>query len=570
MSSFLQRVVKNDAMREGPSEIYGWRVYALACSACFGGLIFGIDTGVIGGVLRMDEFKEFYQLTDRHVSDLDRANLSANIVSTLQAGCFIGALLAAQAADRWGRRPVLIWAAGGISIIGVILQAAASGHLAPMYVGRFVSGFGTSFASMVNPLYIAENAPRAIRGGLTGIYQLFIVFGISIAYWINYGCLLHVSGTARYMIPLVIQGVPPALIMVSMYLCNESPRHLAKQDRWEEAQEVLVRICGLPIEHPYVAKEFVEIRHAIESENALLGGTGWRDLMKGMWTVPANRKRALISITLMFFQQMTGTNAINYYAPRIFASLGVTGANNELFATGIYRLVKLIAVVVFLIFVADSLGRRRSLLWTGIGMGATMLYIAIFIAVARPTGNSGPPGGAGWVALICVFLFASMFQFGWGPVCWIYVSEIATQWLFNFVVSRAVPPMLEELGPGGYGTYVFFSAWCFLMVIFVCFFIPETKGLSLEAMNELFGFEEVLGRGKDAEAASVDRAVGSEKKTDSDGVPAIIKMGGRGLDRGSRLVEVAGPQNITFNLGWMGDGEKGVGKNEKKRKKKRG
>ncbi|EJT72307.1 hypothetical protein GGTG_09173 [Gaeumannomyces tritici R3-111a-1] len=475
----------------------------------------------------MDEFKELYQLTGRHVSDLERANLSANIVSTSQAGCFIGALLAAQTADRWGRRPVLIWAAGGISIIGVILQATASGHLAPMYIGRFVSGFGTGFASMVNPLYIAENAPRAIRGGLTGIYQLFIVFGIFIAYWINYGCLLHVSGTARYMIPLVILGVPPGLIMVSMYLCNESPRHLAKQDRWEEAQEVLVRIHGLPIEHPYVAKEFAEIRHAIESENALLDGAGWRGLTKEMWTIPANRKRALISITLMFFQQMTGTNAINYYAPRIFASLGVMGANNELFATGIYGLVKLIAVVIFLIFVADSLGRRRSLLWTGIGMGATMLYITIFIAVARPTESSGPPGGAGWVALICVFLFASMFQFGWGPVCWIYVSfAAATQWLFNFVVSRAVPPMLEELGPGGYGTYVFFSTWCFLMVIFVWFFIPETKGLSLEAMNELFGFEEVLGRGKDAEAESVDRAGGSEKKTDSDGVPAITEMEG--------------------------------------------
>ncbi|KAL8388799.1 hypothetical protein RB595_008938 [Gaeumannomyces hyphopodioides] len=375
MSSFLQRVVKNDAMREDPPEIYGWRVYALACSACFGGLIFGIDTGVIGGVLRMPEFQELYQLTDRHVTALDRANLSANIVSTLQAGCFIGALLAAQAADRWGRRPVLIWAAGGISVIGVVLQAAASGHLAPMYIGRFVSGFGTGFASMVNPLYIAENAPRAIRGGLTGIYQLFIVFGIFIAYWINYGCLLHVTGTARYMIPLVIQGVPPALIMISMYLCNESPRHLAKQDRWEEAQEVLVRIRGLPIDHPYVAKEFADIRHAIESENALLDGAGWRGLMKEMWTIPANRKRALISITLMFFQQMTGTNAINYYAPRIFASLGVTGANNELFATGIYGLIKLIAVLIFLIFVADSLGRRRSLLWTGIGMGATMLYI---------------------------------------------------------------------------------------------------------------------------------------------------------------------------------------------------
>ncbi|GKT81867.1 MFS quinate transporter [Colletotrichum tofieldiae] len=517
-TSLIQKIVKNEAMKQDPPEIYGWRVYALACSACFGGLIFGIDTGVIGGVLRMREFRELYDLVD--ISPVDRANLSANIVSTLQAGCFVGALLAAQAADRFGRRPVLIWAAGGISVIGVILQAAASGHLAAMYVGRFISGFGTGFASMVNPLYVAENAPRAIRGGLTGIYQLFIVFGIFLSYWINFACIQHVSGTARYMIPLVIQGIPPLLLMISMFLCNESPRHLAKQDKWEEALKVLSGIRSLPPDHPYVAAEFADIRTAIEEENAILDGATWMSLQREMWLVPSNRKRAIISILLMFFQQMTGTNAINYYAPQIFESLGVKGTQNELFATGIYGLVKLIAVAVFLVFVADSLGRRKSLLWTGIGQGSTMLYIGIFIAVARPQDQEGGQvSAAGYVALICVFLFACMFQFGWGPCCWIYVSEIATtrlratnvsfaaatQWLFNFVISRAVPPMLETLGTGGYGTYIFFCIWCFSMTIFVWFFIPETKGISLEGMNELFGFnDDVQNKRVDIESSSVN------------------------------------------------------------------
>ncbi|KAJ0335387.1 hypothetical protein COL922a_009315 [Colletotrichum nupharicola] len=460
--SLIQKIVKNEAMKQDPPEIYGWRVYALAYSACFGGLIFGIDTGVIGGVLRMDEFRQLYDLVEK--TDLERSNLSANIVSTLQAGCFVGALLAAQAADRFGRRPVLIWAAGGISVIGVILQAAASGHLAVMYVGRFVSGFGTGFASMVNPLYVAENAPRAIRGGLTGIYQLFIVFGIFLAYWINYGCIQHVTGTARYMVPLVIQGVPPVLLMISMFLCNESPRHLAKQDKWEEAINVLSRIRALPLDHPYVAAEFADIKSSIEDENAILDD-----------------------------------------APQIFATLGVEGTENELFATGIYGLVKLIAVLVFLIFVADSLGRRKFLFWTGIGQALTMLYVGVFVAVAKPQDQEGGQvTPAGYVALVCVFLFACMFQFGWGPCCWIYVSEIATtrlratnvsfgaatQWLFNFVVSRAVPPMLETMGTGGFGTYIFFCGWCLVMTAFVWSFIPETKGLSLEAMNHLFGFQE--------------------------------------------------------------------------------
>ncbi|EQB51123.1 hypothetical protein CGLO_09368 [Colletotrichum gloeosporioides Cg-14] len=511
--SLIQKIVKNEAMKQDPPEIYGWRVYALACSACFGGLIFGIDTGVIGGVLRMEQFRQLYDLVEK--TDLERSNLSANIVSTLQAGCFVGALLAAQAADRFGRRPVLIWAAGGISVIGVILQAAASGHLAAIALknmNRFVSGFGTGFASMVNPLYVAENAPRAIRGGLTGIYQLFIVFGIFLAYWINYGCIQHVTGTARYMIPLVIQGVPPVLLMISMFLCNESPRHLAKQDKWEEAINVLSRIRALPPDHPYVAAEFADIKSSIEDENAILDGMSFMSLQKEMWLVPANRKRAIISILLMFFQQMTD-------APQIFATLGVEGTENELFATGIYGLVKLIAVLVFLIFVADSLGRRKSLLWTGIGQALTMLYVGVFVAVAKPQDQEGGQvTPAGYVALVCVFLFACMFQFGWGPCCWIYVSEIATtrlratnvsfaaatQWLFNFVVSRAVPPMLETMGTGGFGTYIFFCGWCLVMTAFVWFFVPETKGLSLEAMNHLFGFQEdIQNKRIDMESASV-------------------------------------------------------------------
>ncbi|ETN39578.1 uncharacterized protein HMPREF1541_05804 [Cyphellophora europaea CBS 101466] len=497
MSKFLKTVVRNDAMKEDPPEIYGWRVYALAVSACFGGMIFGIDTGTIGGVLRMPEFQAEYGLDN--ISADARANLSANIVSTLQAGCFLGAIVSAYIADRWGRRPILLWAAL-ISIVGVVLQAAAAGHLGPMYVGRFLAGVGTGHASFANPLYISENAPRAIRGGLTGLYQLAIVFGIFISFWINYGSLLHLSGASTYVVPLAMQALPCVALLVCMFFCPETPRFLAKQDKWEEARTILARLRNLPADHPYVAREFTDIQMAIEAENRLLDGSNWWALQKEMWLIPANRKRILISITLMVFQQMTGTNAINYYAPQIFSNLGVTGSQNELFATGIYGLVKLIGVAVFLVFVADSLGRRRSLIWTGIAQALAMLYIGIYVRVKQPQPGEAVDG-AGYFALVCIFLFALFFQFGWGPVCWIYVSEIATarlratnvsaaaatQWLFNFVVSRAVPPMLENMGVGGFGTYIFFASFCFTMALFVWFFLPETKGLSLEAMNELFG-----------------------------------------------------------------------------------
>lgn len=237
--------------------------------------------------------------------DVAAANLSANIVSTLQAGCFAGALIASPCADKLGRRPSLMIAAV-VALVGAMMQTGADGHLAALYVGRFVTGLGVGAASMVTPLYVSENAPRAIRGGLTGIYQLFIVFGVMLAFWINYGSLLHLSGKAQYIVPLSMQGLPAVLLFIFISLCNESPRFLAKQDRWEEAKSTLARVRALPESHAYVNEEFLEICAVIEKERLLIGGASFWNLQREMWTIPGNRKRALISITLMVCQQMTG------------------------------------------------------------------------------------------------------------------------------------------------------------------------------------------------------------------------------------------------------------------------
>jgi MFS family permease len=190
---------------------------------------------------------------------------------------------------------------------------------------------------MVVPLYISENAPRAIRGGLTGLYQLFIATGTCLAFWVNYGSLLHMSGSATvYIVPLALQALPAVLLFVCMALNKESPRFLAKQDRWEEATSVLARVRNLPSTHEYVQAELKDIADQLEHERMLIAGASVMDLLKEMFTIPGNRKRALLSIGLMICQQMTGTNAINYYAPQIFKSLGLVGNEVKLFATGIY------------------------------------------------------------------------------------------------------------------------------------------------------------------------------------------------------------------------------------------
>ncbi|KAF1841710.1 quinate permease [Cucurbitaria berberidis CBS 394.84] len=500
---FIRTIVKNDAVRADPPEIYGWRAFAMAGSACFGGMLFGFDIGTIGGVLELPEFQKKYDIT--RLNKVGKANLNANIASTLQAGCFVGCFISSWAADKWGRK-IALQLNGLITIVGCAIQALAMGHLEAMYIGRLVAGVGVGGASMVVPLYISENAPRGIRGGLTGLYQLFIATGTCLAFWVNYGSLMHLSGSAKvYIVPLAMQALPAVLLVGCMALNKESPRFLAKQDRWEEATNVLARIRNLPTSHAYVQDEIKDIADQLEHERMLVAGATVKDLLKEMFTIPGNRKRALISIGLMICQQMTGTNAINYYAPQIFKALGLVGNENKLFATGIYGIVKMVGCLCFLIFAADSLGRRRSLLWTSIAQGASMYYIGLYMRIDPPVEGKSVPG-AGYFALVCVFLFACFFQFGWGPVCWIYVSEIpaarlrslnvaiaaATQWLFNFVVARATPNMMATVGKGGYGTFLIYGSFCFSMFFFVWFLIPETKGLSLEKMDDIFGITELV------------------------------------------------------------------------------
>ncbi|KAH6852018.1 hypothetical protein AA0119_g12775 [Alternaria tenuissima] len=527
-AKFIRMIVKNDSIKTDPHEIYGWRAFAMAGSACFGGMLFGFDIGTIGGVLELKEFQDKYDITN--LDKVGKANLNANIASTLQAGCFAGCFVASWFADRWGRKMAL-QVAGLVTIVGCVIQAVAMGSLEAMYVGRFVAGLGVGGASMVVPLYISENAPRGIRGGLTGLYQLFIATGTCLAFWVNYGSLMHLSGGAQvYIVPLALQALPAVLLVGCMALNKESPRFLAKQDKWEEATTVLARMRNLPSSHAYVQDEIKDIADQLEHERMLVAGASVKDLLKEMFTIPGNRKRALISIGLMICQQMTGTNAINYYAPQIFAALGLKGNAVKLFATGIYGIVKMVGCFAFLIFAADSLGRRRSLLWTSIAQGLAMFYIGIYMRVDPPVLNEPVPG-AGYFALVCVFLFALFFQFGWGPVCWIYVSEIpaarlrslnvaiaaATQWLFNFVVARATPNMMATMGQGGYGTFFTYGSFCFTMFIFVWFLIPETKGLSLEKMDDLFGITELV---KNMEADRENHAHGTE--LDMDGKNATV------------------------------------------------
>jgi MFS family permease len=180
--------------------------------------------------------------------------------------------------------------------------------------GRFVEGIGLGAGTMLAPTYVSENAPRAIRGFLVGFFQLLLVMGGMTAYFINYGALLHLPPMATWMVPLSCQSICPALLFFSMLFCPESPRWLASQDRWEDATAVLSDVRRLPPNHPYLQQELLELRTGIDQEKAIMQGTGFWAIQKECWTIPSNRKRALVTIGLITCQQWSGVSNYDPWA----------------------------------------------------------------------------------------------------------------------------------------------------------------------------------------------------------------------------------------------------------------
>nr|KIR45776.1 hypothetical protein I312_05138 [Cryptococcus bacillisporus CA1280] len=478
MPSFFRGAFKDD-----PPEIYNWKIYILTATSCMGGFLYGYDSGVMGGVLALTSFKRSFNLLG--LSAVDLSNHSANIVAMLQAGAFFGSLGVGPVADKIGRRPCLI-IGSTIFIVGSIMQVCAAPHIGLLMGGRVVGGFGVGACSTLAPLYTSENVPRAVRGRLTACYQLFIQVGLLISFWINYGMSINYPSTkaGQWQVSLALQILPGVILILGMFFLSESPRHLYRVGKPDQALKVLSWTRSLPADHPYVKEEAREVQLQLENEGLLASGTSHFTLWRELFVIKSNRNRLALGLMTMLLQQMMGVNAINYYSPQIFQNLGLKGTNNSLFATGIYGVVKVCSSLIFALFIADRFGRRKSLILGGIEQALCLFYVGAFVKL-KPS----------------IFLYIIGFEAGWGPVPWIYNAEIhsarlrgtalgaaaATNWLFNFVVSRATPVMLTTMGVGGYGTFLFYGSFCVICVVFAWFFCPETKGMSLEAMDEFFG-----------------------------------------------------------------------------------
>ncbi|KAF5489847.1 Quinate permease [Colletotrichum siamense] len=484
---------------QGPTKsfFHNYRVYLLATVSYMGSLLFGYDVGVMGGLLPCESFKRDFGLPygSSGFADEKVAEVSSNVVSLLTAGCFFGALSAALANERYGRRYSLM-AYSVVFLLGASLQVGSPKSLQYVYAGRVIAGLGVGGMSSITPVFVAETAPPEVRGRITGLFQEFLVLGSSIAYWLNYGVERNMpSTTKQWRIPLGVQLIPAGLLLIGLIPLKESPRWLAKHGRNEEALASLAYMRNQPIDDPGVVSEFNEITVSCGVDAEAARQSTWKECLK-----PGVRNRFLLIFALMVWQQLTGTNSIGYYAPQIFQTVGVSSADASLFATGIYGIVKLIFTAVSLLFVIDKIGRRWAHTLGGLWMSAMMFILAAVLATHPPEDSK-------------VVSSASI------AIPWIYAGEIfpthlrsygvafaaATQWLFNFIVTRVTPQIIYGIG---WKTFIIFAVFCLVMSIFTFFFMKETKGMSLEQVDVLFG---VAGqRGGHLEAGETEVVHGVE------------------------------------------------------------
>jgi MFS family permease len=268
----------------------------------------------MGSVLALDSFKRDFGLpTEKGVfATSQNAQVASNVVSLLTAGCFFGAIAAAFVNDLLGRRKSLMIFVS-IFLVGAAIQTGSSHQIGQIYGGRVIAGLGIGGLSSIMPVYVSENCPPATRGRLSGAFQELLVIGSTFAYWLDYGVALHIpESTRQWRIPVAIQIIPGALMLIGLFFLKESPRWLMKKGRTEEALVSLTYIRHATAENLEVQTELAEIKASIEEEVALTEGVTWKECLR-----KENRFRFFLAFCIMFWQQFTGTNSIGYYAPEV-------------------------------------------------------------------------------------------------------------------------------------------------------------------------------------------------------------------------------------------------------------
>ncbi|KAH7915760.1 general substrate transporter [Hygrophoropsis aurantiaca] len=470
------------------------RAVLLAIFIAFGGFLFGYDMGVISGCLIMPDFIMRFGQPGPDGQPYLSSSRQSIIVSLLSAGTFVGALAQAFTADRMGRRgSILFWSA--IFTAGVAIQTGTTYSLIQLVIGRFIAGLGVGSLSAIVPLYNGETAPKAIRGTILVIYQVQIITGIFLSYLFELGSHT-LDNSASWRIPVGLQMVWGLILLSGMFFLPESPRHLLGTGREEEARQVIAELNSVDASNPLVIEIVEELAFAIKAENE--GGKAtWMECFSprnAMW------RRTLNGMMLQFLQQLNGQNFYYYYGDTFFEMAGA-GLSPYVIQT-ILGAVSVAGTLPALYFI-EAWGRRRSLLIGAFFQSFCAIIVALvghytLAPTGTPTSALTARNKAGGDVVIA-FAVLQVFIYGttWGPTPWVYLGESfplrvrpksialgsATNWFWNFMLSFFSPRIVAQIGP--MILLVFFGMLVFAF-IYVYFAIPETKGLTLEEVDEMY------------------------------------------------------------------------------------
>ncbi len=459
----------------------GSRAYltGIVLVAVIGGLLFGYDTAVISGAERgLQAF--FSGAADFSYTD----GLHGFTTSSALIGCIIGALISGFMASRLGRKKSL-FAAG----IMFFLSALGSYHpeflffqkglatkslLVAFNFYRVLGGVGVGLASALCPMYIAEVSPASKRGTLVSWNQFAIIFGQLVVYFVNFliirshandPAVVEWTNSIGWRVMFVSEAVPAALFTVLILLVPETPRYLALNGQDDKALTVLSNING-----EVRAREILaEIKATAVEKTEKLFSYGWMVIF--------------IGCMLSVFQQIIGINAVLYFAPRIFESMGM---GNPMFQTVLMGVINITFTLVA-VFTVEKLGRKPLLITGSLGMAVGAIGVALSNVVTLPA----------IIPVVSIMVYSACFMFSWGPICWVYISElfpntirsqataiaVAFQWIFNFVVSSTFVPLYNY---SHFLAYAIYGGICIIAAVFVWRLVPETKGKTLEDMTKLW------------------------------------------------------------------------------------
>ncbi|URD82842.1 Sugar transport protein [Musa troglodytarum] len=435
--------------------------------------MFGYDIGISGGVTSMDDFlEEFFPVVyeRKHKAKEDNYCKYDNqglqlFTSSLYLAALVSSFVASKVCTKHGRR-LTMQAASVFFLIGVVLNAAAR-NIAMLIIGRILLGVGVGFANQAVPLFLSEIAPVHIRGALNILFQLDVTIGIFVANIVNYFVSnIHPWG---WRLALGLAGVPATMLCLGSMVIAETPTSLIEREQLMEGLAMLKKIRGTD----NVNAEYEEILHACEMARQVK--RPFRNLMKR-----SSRPQLVIAIAMQVFQQFTGINAIMFYAPVLFQTIGFKN-DASLLSAVITGIVNVLSTVVSVVLV-DKLGRRF------------LLLEACGQMLITQSTNELEHGVAVWVVVL-VCLFVSSFAWSWGPLGWLIPSEtfplatrtagyafaVSSNMLFTFVIAQAFLSMMCHLRAG---IFFFFAAWIVVMGLFVIFLLPETKNVPIDEMSE--------------------------------------------------------------------------------------